>query len=547
MKRNYTVGLDFGTRSMRALLVDFESREELGYKEYKYPHGIMETALPDGTRLGPDWALQHPEDYLLALRETIPALLREHGVDGEAVLAIGIDFTASTVMPLNADFTPLCLMPEYKSIPHAYVKLWKHHSALYCADQITNLAKETGEPWLKRIGGKVSSEFLFPKLLQIALEAPEIFDNTEYFMEAGDYVVYRLTGALSRSACIAGFKSYWTPDEGYPSEEFLNRLHPRFGTRALKMLRGPLLPAGTAAGKLTPEFAKLLGLSENTVVATAVIDAHAALPSAGAIRENDMLMIMGTSGCHISLSKTYREVDGICGVVKDGVIDGFYCYESGQNGAGDHFEWLLRTCISKEVEEAAKAKGMGVLDYLAFLAKDQSVGEHGLLCLDWFNGNRSVLTDSDLSGVILGMNLSTKPEDLYRALVEAIAFGTRKILENYEESGIAVDGIFASGSMAKSDFVMQTFADVLGREIKIVASQNGPALGAAIFAATASGAFSLEEAALRLGKTKDVFYKPNFDHKRLYDKLYHEYSVLHDYFGRGENPVMKTLQALRKA
>lgn len=546
MKKQYTIGLDFGTRSMRALLVDLTNGEELGCKEYKYPHGIMESTLPDGTRLGSDWALQHPEDYLFALTETIPVLLREYGVEGESVVGIGVDFTASTVMPLNEELVPLCLLEKYKSTPHAYVKLWKHHSALYLADRITALAKETNEPWLKRIGGKVSSEFLFPKLLQIALEAPEIFDHTEYFMEAGDYVVYRLTGELTRSTCIAGFKSYWSKEDGYPSAAFLNRLEPDFGTKALKMLRGPMTSPGTAAGRLSREYAEKLGLSENTAVSAAIIDAHAAIPSAGILRENEMLMILGTSGCHISLSKVYREVEGVCGIVKDGIIDGYYCYESGQTGMGDHFEWLLRTCISGEIEAAAKEKGMSVLNYLASLAEKQKIGEHGLLCLDWFNGNRSVLTDSDLSGVILGLNLSTKPEDIYRALVEAVAFGTRKILENYENAGVPIDGLTATGTMAKSPFIMQTFSDVLGKEIKLVASQNGPALGSAIFAAAASGVLSLSDAIEKMGKTQNVVYRPNLANKALCDALYEEYSTLHDYFGRGINPVLKKLKAFRQ-
>lgn len=547
MKDTYIIGLDFGTRSMRALLVDLQSGEELGYKEVQYPHGVMENSLPDGTKLPPDWALQHPEDYLFALTETVPELLREFDVRGESVLGLGVDFTASTVMPLNSDFVPLCLLPEFHSNPHAYVKLWKSHSARAYAKQITEIARQRKEPWLKRCSSKVSPELCIPKLLQIAVEAPEVFRQTEYFMEAGDYVTSLLTGTLVRSENIAGFKTCRSKSEGYPSEEFLNALHPDFGTKALKMLRGKFLPAGASAGKVTREFAEKLGLSENTVVTTAVIDAHAALPSTGSICENDMLIILGTSGCHISLSQKYREREGIFGIVEDGLVEGFYCYESGQTGMGDHFEWLQRTCITKEIEESAKAKGLRVLDYLAELASKKAVGETGLLCLDWFNGNRSVLNDSDLSGMILGLTLNTKAEDIYRALVEALAFGSRKILENYEEAGIPVGNLFATGSMAKSDFVMQTFSDVFGKEIRIVASQNGAALGSAIFAASASGGMTLEEAAKKIGRTKEGSFKPNPENKLLYDALYREYCTLHDYFGRGINPVMKTLKALRKA
>ncbi len=545
MKKRYVIGLDFGTRSMRALLVDLDSGEEIGYKECSYPHQIMETALPDGTKLPSDWALQHPQDYLFALTQTVPQLLADFCVDGEQVVSLGIDFTSSTVLPLNENYVPLCFFKEFEKNPHAYVKLWKHHSALYCAELMDKLAKESGEPWLKQNGGKVFSEFYFPKLLQIAIEAPEVFDATEYFAEAGDYVAYLLTGRFSRSANFLGVKAFWTEENGFPDERFLNRLHPEFGTKSKKMLRGSVSPTGTAVGYLTKEFSEKLGLSERTAVATPVIDAQASIPSAGVLQDNQMLMTLGTSGCHLLLSKTYREADGISGVVKNGLIEGFSCYEAGQTGMGDHFEWLLRTCVSKEVELEAKAKGMSVLNHLADLAKNQDVGEHGLLCLDWFNGNRSILADSDLSGVIIGLSLSTKPEDIYRALVEALAFGARKIFENYESAGVPIDFVYCTGTMAKSPFVMQVFSDILGKEIKLVASQNGPALGAAIFGAAVSGELTLQEAIARFGKTSSASYRPNHDHKALYDKLYGEYCILHDYFGRGVNPVLKTLKGLR--
>ncbi|MBE6712573.1 MAG: ribulokinase [Ruminococcaceae bacterium] len=544
--KKYTVGLDFGTGSMRALLVDLASGKELGYKECKYPHGVMESTLPDGTRLGPEWSLQHPEDYLFALTETVPNLLREHGVLREEVVGLGIDFTSSTVIPLDATLTPLCLMKEYSGNPHAYAKLWKHHSAQYCAELITDLAKKTEQAWLVRNGGRISPELAFPKLLQVALEAPELFDRVEYFMDAGDYMVSLLTGEVSRSTCIAGYKYCWSKEEGFPDEGFLNGLAPDFGSKVLKKLRGKFFAPGASAGTLTKEFAEKLGLSEKTAVSAAVIDAHAAIPAIGQIGENQMLMILGTSGCHHLLSKSYRQVEGVFGIVEDGVIEGFYCYEAGQSGMGDHFEWLLRNCVGKDVEDRACAKGMSVLNYLAQLASEKRAGETGLLCLDWFNGNRSVLNDCDLSGVILGLTLSTQPQDLYRALVEAVAFGTRKIIESFENSGVAVDALFATGTMSKSSFVMQTFADVTGKRIRIVASQNGPALGAAIFAASASGTFSLAEATKRLGKLQENSYDPDPKNSALYDKLYGEYCLLHDYFGREENPVLKTLKSLRK-
>ena len=464
----------------------------------------------------------------------------------EQIVAIGIDFTACTVLPTKSDGTPLCFLKEYECEPHAYVKLWKHHAAQYCAEIINKKAVERNESFLKRFGGKISSEFYFPKLLQIALEAPQIFENADLFIEAADWLTWKLTGKLCRSASFAGYKAMWDKKEGYPSKDFLDSLKDGFGEKSYSLLKGDILMPCTIAGYISNEFASLTGLTTKTAVITPIIDAHSALFSAGIHKKDEMLIIMGTSGCHVSLSDTYKEIPGILASVQDGILPDFFGYESGQSGFGDHFEWLSNNFVPESLSKQAREKDTNVLELLAEKAKQQKPGEHGLIALDWFNGNRSPLNDSDLSGLILGLNLNTKPEDIYRALVEAIAYGSRKIIENYEKHDFSINSVCACGSLSKNDFIMQIFADVLGKEIKIADSENGSALGSAIIAASASGELALDDAITKLCKLRTSSYKPIPENQEIFDKLYSEYSKLYNYFGCGENNVMKELNKYKK-
>lgn len=548
----YTIGVDFGTLSGRAVLVRVEDGAELAAAEYAYPHQVMDEALPDGTRLGMDWALQHPQDYLDVLERTIPAALEEAGVSAEDVIGVGIDFTACTIMPVKADGTPLCFLPEFAGNPHAYVKLWKHHAAQDKANRLNEVAAARGETWLARYGGKISSEWAFPKLMQILEEAPEVYGAMDYLIEAGDWVIWQLTGRQTRNACVAGYKAMHHKRDGYPSRDFFKALDPRLENVIEEKMNCPISAQGEKAGEITREAARRTGLKEGAAVAVCNVDAHVAMPAARVIEAGAMLAIMGTSTCHLLVSKEERNVPGICGVVEDGIYPGYFGYEAGQSCVGDHFAWFVKTCVPASYAEAARAEGISIHEYLTQRAEKLKVGESGLIALDWWNGNRSVLVDVDLTGVMLGMTLQTKPEEMYRALIEATAYGTRKIIESYRAAGVPVSAFVATGGISlKNPMLMQIYADVIRLPIRVGASAQGPALGSAIFAAVAAGKArggyeTVFEAAEKMGKLRDEVYEPIEKNAAVYDKLYAEYSALHDYFGRGENDVMKRLKEIRK-
>lgn len=548
----YTIGVDFGTLSARAVLLEVPSGREAAAAVYEYPHGVMDEQLPSGRRLPQDWALQNPQDYLEALGHTIPAVLREADVSPDDVIGVGTDFTACTVLPVKADGTPLCFLPQWKDEPHAYVKLWKHHAAQDKANRLNAIAEERGETFLARYGGKISSEWAIPKLWQILDEAPGVYEAMDRFIEAADWIVWQLTGVETRNSCTAGYKEIWSKREGYPSEDFFAALDERLRRVVDEKLSRTITPLGQKAGEITQKAAALTGLNPGTAVAVGNVDAHVCVPAVGIDGPGKLLAIIGTSTCHILMGREERKVPGMCGVVADGVMPGYFGYEAGQSCVGDHFAWFVDNCLPAAYVEDAKTKGQNIHTYLRQKAQRLKPGESGLLALDWFNGNRSVLVDVDLTGLILGMTLQTKPEEIYRALIEATAYGTRMIVETFRENGVPVDEFYASGGISQKDpMAMQIYADVLRMPVRIAGSQQGPALGSAIFAAVAAGKDAggfadVFNAARRMGKVKEAAYEPVAEHAQVYDRLYAEYKRLHDYFGRGENDVMKRLKALKK-
>lgn len=553
MGRKYSIGVDYGSLSGRAVLVDVETGEELASSVLAYPHAVMYEYLPDGrTKLEPDWALQHPSDYIDVLGTTIPDVLKKAKVNPKDVIGVGIDFTACTVLPTTADGTPLCFLPEYEHEPHAYVKLWKHHAAQDEANRLNKIAEERNEEFLSRYGGKISSEWLVPKVWQILNEAPEIYEKMDRFIEAADWIIWQLTDVETRNSCTAGYKALWHKKNGYPSNDFYKALDPRLENLVDEKLSRDILPLGSKAGEITQHAADLTGLLPGTAVAVANVDAHVALPAVGVTKPGKMLMIIGTSTCDILLGETEEIVPGMCGVVEDGVIAGYMGYEAGQSCVGDHFDWFVSNCVPAEYKDDAKAKGVNIHKYLRDKASKLNVGESGLVALDWWNGNRSVLVDVDLTGMMLGMTLLTKPEEIYRALIEATAYGKRMIIETFKENGVPITELYAAGGIAEKDaMMMQIYADVTNMEIRISASAQTPALGSAMFGAVAAGADnggfdSIVDAAKKMGKVKDIVYKPIPENVKVYDKLYAEYKTLHDYFGRGNNDVMKRLKAIKK-
>lgn len=541
----YTIGLDFGTLSGRAVLVDARNGDEVAESVFDYPHGVMDSELPSGLKLPPDWALQHPQDYIDVFAHTVPAVLRGV-VDPADVRGIAIDFTASSPMPTTTDGTPLCFMPEFQHEPHAYIKLWKHHAAQRQADQINETARQMGESWLPRYGGKISSEWFFSKLLQILQERPDIYDQMDRFIEAADWVIWQLTGVETRNTCTAGYKAM-VQDGEFPSAEYFRALDPALENVVDEKVGREFAELGAKAGELRPEMAAMMGLPAGVAVAVANVDAHVTAPAVKATDPGVMVMVMGTSTCHIMSGTELGEVEGMCGVVMGGIIPGLYGYEAGQSAVGDIFAWYVENGVPPEYHAAAEQAGLNLHEYLEREAAKQKAGEHGLIALDWWNGNRSTLVDVDLTGMMLGMNLATRAPDIYRALIEATAFGTREIIEAFEAQGVEVRELVAAGGLPeKNALLRQIYADVTGRTFKLAGSAQAPALGSAMHAAVAAGIYpDIQAAAEKMGKLKDDVVSPIAENQAIYDRLYAEYRTLYDYFGRGANDVMKRLKAIK--
>ena len=542
----YVVGVDFGTLSGRALVVRVSDGAELGTATHDYAHGVVEDALPGSDRrLPPDWALQVPEDYREVLRTAVPAAVAAAGIDPASVIGIATDFTACTMVPTLEDGTPLCELPGLEDRPHAYVKLWKHHAAQAQADRINQLAAERGEAWLPRYGGLISSEWEFAKGLQLFEEDRELYDRMERWVEVADWIVWQLCGTYVRNACTAGYKGI-LQDGAYPSADFLGALAPGFERFVLEKLEHPIGQLGQRAGTLTAQAAAWTGLPEGIAVAVGNIDAHVTAPAAQAVRSGQMVAIMGTSTCHVMSADVLREVPGMCGVVDGGIIEGSWGYEAGQSGVGDIFGWFTRTSVPPEYVDAAAAAGETVHELLTRLAAQQEVGEHGLVALDWHSGNRSVLVDHELSGLVVGQTLATRPEDVYRALLEATAFGTRVIVETFRDSGVPVEEFIVAGGLAKNALLMQIYADVTRLPLSVIDSDQGPALGSAIHAAVAAGAYpDVHAASAAMGRVDRDEHVPDPARAQAYDALFDEYLALHDHFGR-TTKVMRRLKAIRR-
>ena len=453
-------------------------------------------------------------------------------------------------LPTTTDGIPLCTLDAYRRRPHAWAKLWKHHAAQPQADRVNELASARNEPWLARYGGKISSEWLIPKALQMLEEAPDLYAAADRIAEGGDWVVWQLTGRLARNACAAGYKATWHKVDGFPSTDFLAALHPDLTDLYRDKLAGPVIAPGQKVGRLTAQWAERLGLAEGTPVAVPIIDAHAAVPGGGVSGAGTMFMIMGTSTCHMLMAENEMLVEGIAGVVEDGIVPGFFGYEAGQAGTGDIFAWFVENGVPPAYHEEAACRGVSLHDVLAEKAATLRPGGSGLLALDWWNGNRSTLVDAELSGLLIGCTLATKAEEIYRALIEATAFGTRIIIEAFTEQGIPVGSIVTGGTLAKNALLMQIYADVTGREMAVAGAEQVTALGAAMLGAVAAGQSaggydSPGEAVAYMAPPPAEVYRPTPGHLAPYNTLYAEYRCLYDYFGRGENNVMKVLRSLR--
>ena len=537
------IGVDYGTLSGRVVVVRVSDGQELASAVHDYPHGVLDAALPTGETLPPEWALQVPADYISVLRVAVPQALALSGVDPADVVGIGTDFTACTMVATLADGTPLCEVPEFAASPHAFVKLWRHHAAQPQADRINLRARERGEAWLARYGGLISSEWEFAKGLQMLEEAPELYAAMDHFVEAADWIVWQLSGTYVRNACTAGYKGIYQ-DGAYPGEAFLASLNPDFGSFVRDKLDHTIGQLGDRAGSLSARAAAWTGLPEGIAVAVGNVDAHVTAPAARAVEPGQMVAIMGTSTCHVMNATELHEVPGMCGVVDGGIVAGLWGYEAGQSGVGDIFGWFVKHGVPPKYHQEAEATGVSVHELLTELSRGQAIGEHGLIALDWHSGNRSVLVDHELSGVVVGQTLATRAEDTYRALLEATAFGTRTIIEAFNGSGVPVTELVVAGGLLKNTLLMQIYADVTNLPLSTIVSEQGPALGSAIHAAVAAGAYpDIHAASIAMGRSDKAVYQPIAENVKAYDELFADYAELHDYFGRGGTDVMHRLKA----
>jgi L-ribulokinase len=545
----YTIGVDFGTESARALIVDVASGAELAEAVAPYPSGVIDVALPStGAPLPPEWALQDAAEYLSCLMTSVRGAIAKSGIDPALVLGIAIDATACTIVPTLADSTPLSSLPEWRDEPHAWTKLWKHHAAQPQATRITAAAASSGDIDLAPYGGRLSSEWLLPKALQVFEEAPAVFERVDRFIEAQDWITWQLTGIEARSAQAAGFKANFRVEgDGYPPAFFLDELAPGFGSM-LDRLSSDVHPAGSRVGSLLAGWATALGLPEGIAVATGSMDAQVAMVACGATRPGRMVLVMGTSVCDLLLSDTGVPVDGIAGFVRDAIVPGTWAYEAGQAGVGDMFGAFARNFVPEGYTRAAASAGLDIFGYLESLAAKIAPGANRVLALDWWSGNRSPLTDSDLSGVIVGLTLATRPEEIYRALLEAAAFGQRLIIDAFEASGVLVADIVACGGLPRrSPLLMQLLADVTGRVIQVSSSGQTAALGSAIHAAVAAGSAnggygSLQEAGDRMSGLDSLTYQPRPEATAAYEDAYGDYVALLDFFGHANVGVMHRLK-----
>ena len=526
----HSIGFDFGTESVRAVVVDMRTGHFAAQAVDPYAHGVIDRALPtSGAALPPDYALQHPQDWLDSSGRACRAAMNESRVSPNEVVGIGVAFTSCTMLPCLADGTPLCLLDRFKDVPLAWPKLWKHHGAKAETDRINQVARERNEPWLARYGGTIGLEWFFPKILETLHHAPDLYEATEVWIEAGDWLVWQLTSGpfpncsrerMVRSTCQAGYKAMWNAKDGYPSRDYFAAVHSKLADVVDEKLPGAHRSPGREAGVLTEGAASLLGLRAGIPVSAAIIDAHAGVPGAGVASPSTMVMVIGTSACHMMNSRIEATAPGIAGVVEDGILPGYFGYETGQASVGDALAWCARTFNLSH-------------DELSRRAADLPPGSGGVLATDWLNGCRSPLMDGRLSGAVAGLTLGTRPEQIYRAMIEATAFGLRWICDTLRDAGVPVRRFVASGGLPKrSPLLMQIYADVLDARIKLTPTDQSVALGAAILGCLAAGERATGYASMSQAihamapEREDLIYRPELRARKAYGKLYEVYRSL---------------------
>ena len=526
------IGLDFGTLSVRAQVIDAETGAVLATAIESYRHGVIDRRLPEnGVSLAPQWALQHPQDWLDSLTAVVRAVVKE--VDGSLIGGLGIDTTGCSVLPVKSDGTPLSFLRRWKGHPHAWPKLWKHNSAQSQADRFTEAAMKRGEKWLERCGGAVSPAFMLAKALELLEEAPHIYQEADLLVEESDWLAWQLTGTFRRNAFSAGYLAYIHGKEGPPSREYLASVEPGLADFYQDKCSGEIAAPGTPAGTLKPYWAETLGLPTGVKVAVPTIDGPAGAIGGGIAANGVMYMAMGTSVVHFLLAEREASVPGIAGVAADATFPGWYLYGVPQVAVGDAFNWFTEQVGVSHEELTSRAARL-------------EPGESGLLALDWWNGGRKPEVDAGLSGVVIGYNLQTANEAVYRALIESTAFGSRYVVETFRKSGLTVSSLRAGGGLTANRMLLQIYADVIGLPLEVAVSEQPSTLGAAVLGAVAAGAYeSVPDAARAMVPAAAYKVQPVPEHRATYDTLYCEYLHLVEMFSGGDSPLRR-LRDLRR-
>jgi L-ribulokinase len=556
----YAIGLDFGTNSCRALLVDLADGRELASSVFAYPSGEAGVIVDNAD---PNLARQNPADYLEGIERTVCRVLSDAstavpGFSPRDVVGIGVDTTGSSPMPVDASGMPLCFDGRFKKNPAAMVWLWKDHTSHAEAARITATAAKIRPQYLAKIGGTYSSEWFWSKVLRCKETVPDVFTAAASFVEICDWIPAVLTGETSpakivRSVCAAGHKAMFSREwGGLPDAEFLDALSPGLGKLRAKLF-DEASTAEVRAGTLAPAWAKKLGLPETVAVATGAFDAHMGAVGAG-VATGTLVKILGTSTCDVMIwprDQKLQDIPGVCGIVDGSVLDGYYGIEAGQSAVGDIFLWFVNNLVPESYGSTQDERFRN----LERGAGELYPGESGLLALDWNNGNRTILVDVRLTGLLLGQTLHTRPHEIYRALIEATAFGALRIIDRIEEFGVTIKEVVNCGGLAvRNPVLMQIYADITGRPMKVSRSEQTPALGAAIFGAVAAGSSaggyaSVPEAQTRMTGVRTT-YLPDPKRHAMYVRLYALYRQIHDAFGLAQwqgtmYHVMKDLLALR--
>lgn len=534
MSEKYSIGLDFGTLSARAVISNVSNGKTLPYESvFNYPHTIL-TEI-NSIKLPSNYALQHPQDYVDALEFLICDILSHNEIDKNSIIGIGIDFTDCTVLPINKDFIPLCLTEQYKNEPHAYAKIWKHHTDEKYAQIIEKAALSFDSSILSVSGGKMTSEFLIPKLYETFCEAPKLYADTYKFISGGDYVASLLIGKKAIHSKAYTAKQHYN-DTTYPNKAFFASINADFANVYENKTVTTLSSVELPIGKLCDEWAQKFGLPQSVAISAPILDAHCAIAASG-IEDGRIVLALGTSAVLETLTKSTIKINRILASSYESVAQNFTTIEAGLAAMGDLFDWFIKNCVPESYMQKARKENLNIHQYLRSLAEKQEIGEHNLIILDWFNGSRSIKLNNNLSGLIIGLRLSTKPEDIYRALIESTVFGLRRIIDCFKSQGIDIKSISATGGIALKDpLLMQIAANVFNMPVECLASTQATALGSSIYGAVAGGAYSsVEKASKAMRSPIAITYYPTKEEHEKYEKIYTQYIELCEYFQKDDS------------